>query len=93
MCGNGVSRVIILVLLRGRPQRPNALLIIFCGGHHGVQAMLECFLDDAAELNQSLVGFSKEIPIFKRAHIEPCAKEQANGCVDQLLVGVQIFTK
>jgi hypothetical protein len=26
-------------------------------------------------------------------HLEACAQEQVNGCVDQLPVGVQVFTK
>jgi hypothetical protein len=55
--------------------------------------MVERFLDDAAEVNPSLVGFSKEIPTFKHMHIEACVQEQANGRVDQLPVGVRVFTK
>ncbi len=62
LCGNGVSGVIIVVIVS---QHAKCILHIGLGGsisllaysgRCGIQSLLECFLDQAAQLNPSQSG-------------------------------------
>jgi hypothetical protein len=84
LSGNAVRGVIVIIIPSGRPQRSKCIIhhveecrgitLVTRGGRCDIQMPLERLLDDAVELNSSLVYFSKQIPIFEHVHIEACAQ-------------------